>query len=407
VDLSPTIEYYLSVISDATHQKAPTTQLEIAQILMKRQFYTEAINLLLPLSHTDYESKLLLATAYIKVKSSESAREIIFPLLRSNPIDTGANLVLCELCYSLDDLPNLVTILHKFDTIPLNFSQYMQISRYYCILQDWQKAIHYLSLAHEQKPYDIVVLYCISLCYINLGNKREALYYISQAKWIDIENPIINSMIDAITQDLYSPPVDIAFMIPNDIANQKIEYIESSLNADFCKSYISSLWLANDIDWYLFTHQSNTSEKVVYSFSKCSHKKVIDQYKKLLLTTRLHQKQKFFLLKHAFTNKNISHINFTSNLRYKSIKNSLPKKYKNTPIIQKGFISALSFSLTFGFDFSSEIAKQLPANLSLVDENTCACMFFANTPHLKEACHFFGVPAEKVLSILQGKNENS
>ncbi|MBR4270375.1 MAG: hypothetical protein IKQ31_01705 [Clostridia bacterium] len=408
VDFSQVIEHYINIISDNIyHHHSPTT-VEIAKSLISKKFYSEAIDLITSSSKFDNETQLLLASAYIKANQTEAAREIIFRILHQNPSDISASLSLCDLCYSLHDYPNLVTILQKFDTIPLNFNQYVTISRYYFTLQNWNKAIHFLLAAHECNPYNATVLYYISLCYLNQNNKREAIYYLSQAKWIDIENPLLNAMLDAITQDLIIPPVEIQFSLPQNVSNQKIDYIESSLNSNFCKIYQTSLWLENDIDWYLSFHEKN-SEKIVNCLSNCKQKKSVKHYKRLLLTARLHLKQKFILLKHAFLSHNISKISFTTNFRYKTVKNHLPKQLKTAnQVLQNGFINALCYSIIFGLDFSKSKFNQISLSPQL-DENICACLYFADSPHLDNICRFFKVEPSSVLSTWQqiSKGENN
>ena len=372
----------------------------IAQKLFDNNQTQKAVEILKASVDFSQNSQILLAKAYIKNNQMDEAREIIFKLLKLNPMNVNANLCLCELCKIENDFPNLDTILSNLNTIPLNFSHYMQISKYYCVLNKWNKAIESYSHAADINPFSIEAEVCLSLCYVNLNNKTEALYHIGKAKWIDIENPIVNAISDSLQKDEITPPVEVEYKLPQNLTGTKLENVDNALKNDFCRLMHTSPWLNNDVEW-CFSQNSQLTNEISTFLSKCKHKKTLESFQKYLLSLRLTKNQKFYFIKNAIKNKTLKIIHYSSNFRLKSLAYSLPKISNTT--ISNAYISAMSYSAIFNVDVNLKANLSLIVSLqetqNLTIEESCCLFFIDSSIQFFNACAYFQTDQKKLLSI--------
>ncbi len=397
INFAPLIENILNSTS-ATHNFATTN---LAKKLMDNNQLTEAITLLLNQKNANLKTQILLAEAYLKTQQYDLARETLFALLKLNPNYTPALLTLCKLCEITNDLPNLATILSNLNTILPNFEHYMQIAHYYCVLKNWDCATKAYEQATLISPYDVTAETLLALCYLNQNNKTEALFHIGKARWIDIENPLVNELSDLIQKDLITPPIDVVMNLPYNLAQQKQHDVISSLNNQFCKTILSSMWLHDDIEWALSTHNLLLSSKIIEKLSKCKHKRNKLRYKNYLLSLKLTKNQKFYLIKNAILSKNLKIIPFTTEYRIKTLRYFIPKNLDK--IMLNSYANALSYCAIFDIEFYHSNLEQIFLKIKQngLSENEGTCLFFAhNSVIFQNACIYFKVNQSKLEKII-------
>ncbi len=395
--LTPSTTNFAPLIEEclASIPSKETSMEEKTNLLLKNKCYNEAIELLYKNS---FATPNQLVRAYLASNQLDKARELIFQLLKLNPNDIEASLALCNICAFQNDLPTLATILSNLGTIPHNFSHYMTISRYYSILSKWNEVIQYLTLATQISPYSVEAETLLSLAHLNNGNRNEALFHIGRARWIDIENPLVNEISALLQKDLLTPPVAVEFSLPIDWVYSKLNDITSALNDKFCKNYLAYPWLSLDCEWCLFSHNLEFTQKIAYYLSKCKQKRILKTYQHLLLSPRLTEMQKFYLIKNVMSSSKT--IFFTSNYRIKTLKIHPPKDF--APVILSAYQNAVCFCAVY--DKSVNLLVKIPQIQNLVNKNALnetelTCLFFVDSSLLDKVCKLFRVEKTKILSI--------
>lgn len=382
--------------------------LAIAQNLVKMKKYEQAIELLYPLGYKDIESQVYLADVLILSKKYDKAREILFSILRENPSNAHAILVLCSLCYAEGDMCSLDINLQKLSNISLNFAQFVLAGNLFCSIGDFENGVKMYTQAISLDEYNTKVLLYQAIAYFNMGETQEALYSIGRARWVDIENPVLNIYYDIFSRNLVEPPLAIITQIPAKLAQSKLNNIFGAINANFCDNFQRSLLLADDIEWAMTTKDLALTEKLSQALSKCKKKKALKMYKHFMLSVRLNKEQKFYLTKYALKNETFKEIDLTADYRYRSLSTKIPTYCKQNDALKNGYINAMSYALINGLDvdffqISQKITKNIEknANLSNFDENLYACLYFCrNAQTLNQACLYFGVDENNVLRVV-------
>lgn len=382
--------------------------LAIAKNLVKMRKFEQAIALLTPLSYANSEAEIYLADVMILNGQYDRARELIFSILKKNGAEAHAILLLCSLCSAERDLPNLAINLQKLAGIPLDFSQYVLAGNLFCEAGNYKEAVKKYEAALALDEYNTKVLLFLAIAYYNLGEVDEALYALGRARWIDIENPVLNIYHDIFSRNLVEPPLAIITQIPAKIAESKLNSIFSALNNNFCENFQRSLLLADDIEWAMSIKDGAVTERLANALSKCKKKKALSMYRKFMLSVRLNKEQKFYLTKYALINENFKEIDLTANLRYRSFKPKIPATFKTNPTLKHGFINALSYAITheiaINFDkISEKIVKKckINQNSGIFNEKICACLYFCeNAQVFNQACIYFGVEGSSALAAV-------
>lgn len=382
--------------------------LAIAKNLVKMKKFEQAIALLSPLALKDKEAEIYLADVLILNKEYDKAREIIFSILRENNDNAHAILVLCSLCCAENDLCSLEINLQKLAGIPLNFAQYVLAGNFFCAVGNYKEAVKKYAEAIALDEYNTKVLLFQAIAYFNLGETQEALYSLGRARWVDIENPVLNIYYDIFSRNLVEPPLAIITQIPAKIAENKLNNIFSALNGNFCESLHHSLLLADDVEWAMTFKDAVLTERLANALSKCKKKKALSMYRKFMLSVRLNKNQKFYLTKYALVNENFKIIDFTADYRYKSFKPKIPALIKSNETLKLGYINALCYAITNGIEvnfdkFAQKISKkcEFNANLGVFDEKLCACLYFCeNAKVFNQACIYFGVEGSSALQVV-------
>lgn len=257
-----------------------------------------------------------------------------------------------------------------------------------------------------------------ALCLFNLQKIEDALFNLSKARWLDIENPLYLFFYDLVkTNDLPSI-VEIKSRLPKEIERQKISnLLDIFYSGTFDKEVAKSYFLLDDVAWsfslkdFELTHQSSSA------LCNSGNKKATQLIKKLLLSPKPNARQKFIITKNALLSKNFFNINFVCNLRYSSFqisKNELTR-IKNINV-RTGICEAMSYVECFFPDemLVCAISKkgfnvQNKDFLKQLDSKKIACFLLFDYPLIfASACTFFDVESkeiEKLTKFCTGQSE--
>ena len=382
----------------------------IAKNLVKLGKYEQAITTLNPLYlKGDILAKNFIADVLILKNDYEKAREILFSILRENPDNVQANLILCNLCLAEKDFCSMEINLDKLSGLQLDSTQEFLVANLYFGASKWQKAIEFYQKSIKNDEFNIKTLLFIAISYFNLGDKENALYYLGQARWIDIENPILNIYLEIFTRELVDPPLKLTAKIPKKIAENKLQAIFGVIgNNILCDSLNSSLTLADDIDWCMIIKNSDIVNRLTNALAKCKKKKAQKMYQKYLLSVRIDKEQKFYLTKYAMLSQNLKVIDLTCNLMFRSFKNKIPK-YINNSMWREGYCNAVSYAeingLVTDFDkINSKISQYVVKNQENItyNERVFSCLYFCDNAQIfGQACIYFGIKSDEVLRAIK------
>ena len=408
-DFSGAVLEWTHEIKERLKSTEKPSLIAIAKNLAKMRKFSQAIMLLESVIPRTTEINCVLADILILSERYDDAREILFEILRGEPNSLEANLVLCSLCLAEQDLPNLETILQKIEGYPLNLGQLVLIGNMYASLSQYEKAITFYERALKLDEYNIKILLFLAISHYNISNQQEALYYIGQARWVDIENATLNIYYDIFARGLVAPPLAVVNRVPQKVAEAKLKSVFSAVEAgEFCDSFNRSLLFADDVEWCFVGQSGVNLDRLATALSRCRKKKAVKLYNKLMLSVRLDREQKFYLTKAALLNKNSRAIDLTANYCYRSFKVQFPTAFYKNPNLKAGYASAIAYAELHGMSVNFEkITKKLikNANFSVFspdfDEKVLACIFFCeNAQILSQACIYFGVDNNLVVRAI-------
>ncbi len=411
---TPSTQDFAGAVLEWTHKIRENLSIEpktkptlaVAKNLVKMKKFEQAISLLSPLAHTDYEAKIYLADVLVMAQKYTEAREILFGILHENPADTHAILVLCSLCFAEKDFSSLEINLQKIDGIPLNLGQYVLVGNLFSSMGNFKTAKKYYQKAISMDEYNIRVMLYIAICFYNENDFENAMYYLNQARWVDIENPILNAYHEIFSRKSADTPLAIKFQLPTKIAEKKVQNILSVIDGgNFCDELNRSLFLSDDIEWCFTITDSNLSRKLASALSRCKRKKALKMYRRFLLSIRLNREQKFYLTKYAILNENFKAIDLNVGYRYRSFNIKIPSIFNKNNNLRSGFASAVSFAEVYDLEVNfDKITRKIAKNLqksSEIDGNLLACLYFCeNAQVLNQACIYFGVEGEQVFKAI-------
>ena len=381
----------------------------VAKNLVKMRKFSQAIMMLESVNPRTAEVQCLLADIMVLTEKYDSAREILFEVLRNEPNSIEANLVLCSLCYAVHDFPNLETVLQKVEGCPLDLGQLVFVGNMYANMSQYEKAISYYERALKLDEYNIKILLFLAISNYNINNQQEALYYIGQARWVDIENATLNIYYDIFARELVPPPLAVVTRVPPKIAENKLKSVFGAIdNGAFCDSFNRSLLFADDVEWCFVGHERLDLGKLANALTRCRKKKAVKLYNKLMLSVRLNREQKFYLTKSVILNESVKVIDLTANFRYRSFRVKIPSAFAKNSTLKAGYASAISYAELHGMNVNFEkIAEKLIKNRNFptfppdFDEKVLACLFFCeNTQILSQACIYFGVDNNVVVRAI-------
>ena len=407
---SAVLEWTQIIRQNLSKNSVNLSSLAIAKNLVKLKQFDEALSILEPrMNAGEIEAKIMYADILIIRGEFEVAREILFKVLKDEPENVSALLVLCSLCSAQKDYCNLEINLEKLEYCELQSGQAILLATLFANLGKYNKTLKIFEKILKNDEFNTKILLFMAICSYNLGEKQDALYYVGRARWIDIENPVLNVYYDIFNRDLCEPPLKLLVQIPTKIGENKLNSVFLAVNSgNFCENFTNSLTLADDIEWCFSLKNNAITEDISKVFAHCKKKQATSLYEKLLLTIRLSKEQKYYLTKYALLAGHLKTIDITANLHFRSFKLKIPKYIENNLLIKKGYCQAVSFaeinSLQFDFEYINKRIAQSDwtANIDLkVDENLISCLYFCqNAQVLEQACIYFATDKHQVMQAI-------
>ena len=403
------LEWSNEIKKDLMNNNYKLSTIDIIKSLIRQKRYDEAIELIYPyLQNGDIRYQIMYCDILVQVGDFNTARTILFNILKFDNENIDANLVLCSLCLAEKDFLSLSENVVKLNDLSLNEKELELLGNIQAKSEDYTGAIETYQKILKRSEFNTKILLFISICYFNVGNIKEALYYIGRARWIDIDNPTLNIFYQIMNGNMLKfMPVSTA--VPYEVGQEKIDkMIETSMLSNFDEIFDTSLTLAGDIEWGLTLKNADFMQKIVQILAKSNKKEIVNFYQKLLLTMRIGARQKYFLTKYALLEGKRKSIDLTCGFYYKSFSLKIPNSIKNNDILRSGYCGAVSYAeinnLKIDFDY---IALKLSSkNLGSIDysltENLVSCLFFTeNNQILEQACIYFDTPQNDVFEAIK------
>lgn len=372
--------------------------------LIKQKKYDQAIEEILPnLQNNDLNYQILYCDILAQKGECDRAREILREILRFDRENIGALLVLANISLIDDDHISLEKNLEKLQNLTLTNNELETVANIYAKCGNYTKAIENYQKILKNDEFNTKILLFVAICYYNLQNQKEALYYLGRARWIDIDNPTLNIFYEIFNGN-QEKCLQIATSIPQKTGQEKLDFIYETLNLqNFEGIFETSLSLAGDIEWCLTLKNAHFTPQIVQKLANSRSKSISSFYDKLLLTLRIGSRQKFYLTKYALSAGVFKSIDFTHNMNYHSFKIGIPQFLSTNPTLRQGYCGAVAYAeicnLTVNLDKINQKLKG--KTLESIDfpftENLISCLYFCeNKQILEQACIYFDTPKDEV-----------
>lgn len=374
------------------------------KMLIKQKRYNEALAEIEPyLQNNDLNFQIVYCDILVLLGECDKARDILQQILRFDPSNAGAIIVLANICLMDEDYISLEQNLEKLSSLALTSKEQETVANIYAQCGNYTKAIEYYQKILKNDEFNTKILLFVAICYYNLKNSKEALYYIGRARWIDIENPTLNIFYEIINGNK-EENLEISTSIPRKTGQEKINFVFETLDLqNFDGIFETSLTLAGDLEWCLTLKNADFTPQIVQKLANSCNKSVISFYIKLLLTLRIAGKQKFYLAKYALSSGRLKAIDFTNNMRYHSFKLKIPQFIALNQVLRYGYCGAVVYSeiCNLDIDLNKTNQKLRGKNLESIDcsfsENLISCLYFCeNNQILEQACIYFNTDKSEV-----------
>ena len=393
------VDFIKKQISFSEKQNNEDNNLIRIKQFIKQKQYSVAQNLLknaINLNPQDANLMLLEAECFMCVGDIDSARQNAKNVLKIYPYNIDARLLLCKICKLDDDQTSLKTLLCGFCNKNLNKGQMLELAQLYAVVGQYLDAVDTLKTLLKEVQYSPKIFLYLGICYHNMHDTENALYYLAQARWIDYKNPILTEFYKLFNTS--NVVLQLTDKLPQDILNNKLNKLNSSMQSNkFIYNWLHSSLLVDETDWLLTTKYYAVSSGFAYLLSANKNKKALKYYAEALLSVRYDIHQKFILTKNALINNNLKIINVNTNFIYRSFYNKLPSYCYNMPLIKKSLASALAYTECFA-NYINILPMAKDIYLNIIDKNinisedvlTCL-MFYNYAQELKNVCIYFNV----------------
>ena len=370
---------------------------------IKQHDYVNAMQLIKTDLTNDATMMLFEAECYIGVCDFNNARKIIKLVLSQEPNNNEAMLLLSIVCSYDGDETSLNILLERINKDNLSTAQLLTLAELYASLQKYNNAIEALNKILKDMPYSPKVFLFLGICYHNLGDQQNALYFLAQARWIDYENPNLPVFLQIFSNDNIILPLTDKIPLKN--YQQKLKVIHNALmQNNFIGQWIHSPIMIDHTDWLLTTNEYDLTQQVARHFCLSKNKRIKKYFEKALLSVRPNLHQKFILTREAMRNSNLRIINLNANLAYRSFYNTLPRFCYSNELFKKSVTNAKAYTecyanfvniMPMAILLYKQISNQQMHNI--LDENLLTCLMFSNTQVLLQVCKYFDVDISKVL----------
>ncbi len=384
----------------------------LTRALVRQKRYDTALAQLEPYLQKN-DIKTLVAYCDILVLAGEHnrARELLQQILSFDMYNTGAIIVLANICMLDGDYTSLEMNLCKLNELHLSVDELEVVGGIYARSGNYASAIKNYQKMLEKDEFNAKIMLFIAICYYNLGDNKEALYYIGRARWIDIENPTFNIFYEIFSLK-QEKNLQVSTTVPLKTGQEKLNFVLEAIDLqNFDGIFETSLTLANDIEWTMTLKNAEFTQKIVQKLAFSRKKSIISLYNKEMLSTRVGEKQKFYLAKYALVNAKSGAIDFTNNMRYHSFRLKIPKHIASNLNLCRGFCGAVVYAEIYNLDVNLDTINQKFKLKSLENidfpfsENLISCLYFyENTQILEQACIYFDTQKDEVERAIKSLN---
>jgi len=380
--------------------------LKSAKNLISQQEWAKAKEILQTLKSDD-ETQGCLALCYLLEEDYSTSERLIKEVLLNNPENVMANCIMIEISQHRE---NEILMTKHLQRLYLNETKnpedILRIAMLFSSRKEWVKALIFFERLIKVDEFNSKNHLLCALCCHNLNKYEDALYHISRARWLDIENPLYLFFFQLLKTHDLPDEVVIRNRLPKEIEKQKIEsLLEIFYSGKFAQEINKSYYLLQDIEWSFSLYNTQLTQEASSALCNCKHKNSVALIKKLLLSPRPNTHQKFVMAKNALLSNNFWTIDFVCNLRYSSFqisKNELTQ-IKNVQI-RNGICGAISYVECFFPEEMkvTELSKhaykeQNNPLLNNMSADTISCFLLYKYPHIfVSACLFFDIQKEKI-----------
>ncbi|MBR7090924.1 MAG: tetratricopeptide repeat protein [Clostridia bacterium] len=380
--------------------------------LFKLHQHTELDTYLTELSTlytSDCEFQILSAKNKIYLQDYSSARIILFELLEHTPNYPPALVLLARLCIILQDNNSAREYLHKLSLIPdLDTATILSIGGLHFELSNFEASIQCFQQILASNPYRPKLLLFTAICYYNLRDYKNALYYIGQARWIDFENPTLKQFYRIFNSAEYSDTISLNSQLPPDIATSILDAICNITQSQrFAEYFYDSTDNRDDIEWCLSLDSSSITNDLSMHITRLKNKKATAMVNKILLSSHYSNFSKFCITKHSFCSGNYKYLDLATHYTFRSFRTRIPTKYKRNTHLFHAIANARAYIECYAHKVDISTELHYISNLVLdnpkinADEYTLTCSFFYQYHTiLMDVCRYFDVPVHSVQATL-------
>jgi len=371
---------------------------------------------LLDLYPQDTDYKIMQIECHLAMRNFSEARSLIFELLREYPQNVDVLIMSCKLCLYDNDETNLREYLSIIDKIEVKTNK--QLFMLGCIhfdIGEYQSAINDFLIIISKNEYKPKLLLYIAICYYNLSDFENALYYVARARWIDFENATLIQFYSLFREQKYDGSISLSEKLPLVIQQQKYELVVNFFNSEnFINEFLHSITVLDDIEWSLTLSDFELTNLISNRVSIIKQQKAVNFFAKTLISTRPATFQKFLFAKYALRSGNYKFIDLTSNYRFRSFSGKMSKAVYNNDLLRSATSNARAYleCYTEGVDIIEEIKNISKAVIKMgndlsINENTLTCAYFYQKKQvLFDACIYFGVDIQEVENVLHALGVN-
>jgi len=380
--------------------------LKIAKKFIVKKEWKKAKEILQTLK-SEEDTQSLLALCNFFEEDYPTSERIAKEVLENNSNNVMATCVMVEICQHKQNEQTLNKYLQRlYLNESENPSEILKVAMLFAGRKDFIKAHIFFERLLKVDEFNPKNHLLCALCCHNIGKYDDAIFHISQARWLDSDNPLYLFFFQLLKTHDLPDEVTIRNRLPKEIEQQKIDsLLEIFYSGKFSQEISKSYFLLQDVEWSFSLYNPQLTQEASSALCNCTHKHSVELIKKLLLSPRPSSHQKFVMAKNALLSNNFFIIDFVCNLRYSSFqisKNELTN-IKNVNI-RNGICGAISYvECFFPEDMKiSELSKEgynqknnpLLINMS---PDAITCFLLYKYPHIfVSACHFFDIQKEKI-----------
>jgi len=255
--------------------------------------YHDAIQLLEKISRDNPNLVFVknnLALAYFCSGDHKKAIEITDEVLAGHPQNLHANCNKALFMAGIGDESSMDSALGVIDKLkPVEPEEATKAAVTMCELKQHKRAIRALSNLLDVREYDIKTMFLLAVAYANIGNKQEAIRWLTDILKIDPYNFVAlyyNQLIQSAAKDKQLPEISYSYSLPLSEIRSKIAYLNDCMRRE--PGELKKLWEKDDyfytnIVWGLQVSDLSVKRAVIDIISRFGDDKVVYTLKKYIM----------------------------------------------------------------------------------------------------------------------------